>query len=179
VLELTVPGVEFYDEGTNIVTIVKPTTIQMEHSLYSLAKWESKWKKSYLSAETHSAEEYADYFRCMTITKNVDPAVYNAILHNPGLVKTVMDYINDPATAARFSNYRGNQQGARREFITAESYYWQMVDLGIPFEPCEKWHLGRLAALIRFIHIKDGGSGKMNKKELAAFNTALNSSRHK
>ena len=48
-LQITGPGVELYDEKNNEFLYLKERTLQLEHSLVSLSKWESKWHKPFLS----------------------------------------------------------------------------------------------------------------------------------
>lgn len=82
-LVITVPAtkpVEYFDESKQeFVTKpgTKEQTLQLEHSLVSLSKWESKWCRPFLSKPPETLEETIDYIKCMTITKNVDPEVYN------------------------------------------------------------------------------------------------------
>ena len=44
-LYLTVKGRELYDSEHNRFIDVKTQTIQLEHSLVSISKWEARWKK--------------------------------------------------------------------------------------------------------------------------------------
>lgn len=66
-----------------------------------MSKWESKWKKSLLSEQEQKTEEEAlDYIRCMTITQNVDPIVYQSL--SKKLIQEIKDYMDDPMTATKF-----------------------------------------------------------------------------
>ena len=47
-LKITIPGQELWDEGKEEFVNTKGTTLQLEHSLVSLSKWESKWHKPFL-----------------------------------------------------------------------------------------------------------------------------------
>ena len=78
-LKIIVPEGEIFDENTQEFLYTKETTLQLEHSLLSLSKWESKWHKAYLSNNNKTQEEIIDYIRCMTITPNVDPLVYRCL----------------------------------------------------------------------------------------------------
>lgn len=79
-LQITVPKTEIFNENTNQFLWIPETTIQMEHSLVSLSKWEEKHHKAYLDPKfQHSATEILDYFKCMTITKNVKDSVFLAL----------------------------------------------------------------------------------------------------
>ena len=169
-LELVVLGKEFYDEKKNEFYETKPTKILLEHSLISLSKWESKWKKPFLSSEK-SAEETIDYIRCMTLTQNVLPEVYDALTKDN--INAVVKYIEHPMTATQIKR---TQQGPKGEIVTAELIYYWMVALNIPFE-CQKWHLNRLLTLIEVCSIKNQPTKKMSKSEILRQNRELNAAR--
>ena len=174
-LYLNIPGGEFFDENTLTFTELKPSKIQMEHSLVSLSKWESKWKKPFLS-EDHpkTNEEVFDYFRCMTITQNVDPDIFKTF--SKDIIRQIEEYIDDPMTATWF-NDRNTPHGPKTsEVITAEILYYDMIALNIPFE-CQKWHLNRLLTLIRVCSIKSQPAKKMSQKDILNQNRALNAAR--
>lgn len=78
-LYITIPTTECWDEANEEFVTVKGQTLQLEHSLVSLAKWEAKWGKSFLSNNDKTREEILDYIKCMTITQNVKPEVYNCL----------------------------------------------------------------------------------------------------
>lgn len=170
-LEITVPAGEYFDETTNEFIETKQTVLQLEHSLISLSKWESKWKKPFIGKTPKTIEESIDYVRCMTIGR-VDPSVYHGITSD--MMDQINRYIDDSMTATTFSD-RNPQKGAQKK-ITAEIIYYQMTALGIPFE-CEKWHLNRLLTLIHVCSLKQQPAKKMSKRESAQRNTALNEAR--
>jgi len=170
-LQITLPAKEVYDEEKEEFFTIKEQFLQLEHSLVSLSKWESKWRKPFLSDKEKTFEEITDYVRCMTITQNVDPETYNYI--DQGDINKVNKYIEDPMTATTFSNLEKKKS---REVITAEIIYYWMVTFNIPME-CQKWHLNRLLTLINVCNIKNTPSKKMTKKELAHYNHSLNSAR--
>lgn len=173
-LRIMVPSDELWDEAKNEFVYVESQTLSLEHSLVSLSKWESKWCKPFLSDEAKTVEETIDYIRCMTITQNVNPAVYKCITVDN--FSQVRQYIEAPMTATRFFQ-EGNTK-PNREKITAELIYYWMISLNIPFE-CQKWHLNRLLTLIRVCSIKNQPPKKMSMKEIMSRNTALNESRRK
>lgn len=173
-LYLTVKGRELYDSENNRFIDVKTQTIQLEHSLVSISKWEAKWKKPFLSNKTMSVEETVDYIRCMTITQNVNPYLYFCI--DDDNVKEVTAYVYDPMTATWFS--KDEKKSPNRAVYTSEVIYWQMITLGIPFE-CQKWHLNRLLTLIHVCNEKNTPPKKLSGRELANRNRALNAARRK
>lgn len=172
-LQLTIPSIEQWDEVNERFVWTKEYTLQLEHSLVSLSKWESKWHKPFLSKEERTSEESIDYIRCMTITQNVEPEAYKFITSEN--IKAVTDYIGEPMTATTFHD---EKKGVNREIITAEVIYYWMVALQIPFE-CQKWHLNKLIALIKVCEVKNQPPKKMSKKETMSRNAALNAARRR
>lgn len=170
-LELIVPGREFFDEEKNEFITTKATHLTLEHSLISLSKWESKWEKPFLSSEKTTLETI-DYIRCMTLTQNVDPIIYSSLTDDN--VKDVIAYIEAKMTATTITNREG--RGPKGEIITAEIIYYWMVTLNIPFE-CQKWHLNRLLTLIEVCSIKNQPPKKMSRNELLRNNRELNAAR--
>lgn len=171
-LRIVVPGVEFYDERQNMFVNKKPCTLQLEHSLLSLSKWESKWKKPFLSKEPMTDEETIDYIRCMTVTQNVDPEVYHRL--SAENVREVQEYIQDPMTATTFSEGEGGKPN--REIITSEIIYYWMIAHNIPIDR-EKWHLNRLLTLIRVCNIKSAPPKKRKKRDILREQRELNAAR--
>lgn len=173
-LRITIPEMEYYDEATQTFITTKQQSLSLEHSLVSIAKWESKWEKPFLSKDRKTVEETIDYIRCMTLTQNVDPNVYMAI--NDDIVQQVSKYIDAPMTATWFNE--GNKRSGSREVITNEVIYYWMIALNIPSE-YQKWHLNRLLTLIRVCNAKNNPPKKMSKKDVLAQNRRLNAARKK
>lgn len=177
-LQLYIEGGELFDEVTSSFLPVKPQEITLEHSLLSISKWESKWKKGFLSSrsgDNMTREETLDYVRCMTITQNVDPNLYLCIRNDH--LKKIQDYIDDPMTATTFNNQNA-PKGKRSTVVTSEVVYYWMIALNIPFE-CQKWHLNRLLALIRVCNIKNSPKKKRSRKEFLESRAALNAQRRR
>lgn len=165
---------EVYDENRNEFVVLKEQKLVLEHSLVSLSKWEAKTHKPFLTNESKTVPEMIEYVKCMTMTQNVDPSVYNR-LTNANL-KEIGEYIQDPMTATWFSNKKTTSRSS--EVVTSELIYYWMVALQIPFE-CQKWHLNRLFTLIRVCNEKNQKPKKMSKREMASQRTALNAARRK
>ena len=167
-LRITIPALKLYDEEKNEFFDLKEQTLQLEHSLVSLSKWESKWCKPFLTRDPKTDEETIDYVRCMTLTQNVDPSVYLRL--NDSHIEQVQKYIDAPMTATRFFNTedKGKQNG---EQITSELVYYWMFSFGIPME-CQKWHFNRLLTLIRVFSTKSQKPKPMTLEQRAALNAA-------
>lgn len=166
---------EGWDEEKQEFVEPKVKVLQLEHSLVSLSKWESKWNKSFLSNNQKTDEEIFDYIKCMTITQNVDPDIYNHITNDN--IEEIKKYIEAPMTATYFSEDK-NTKGTSREVITSELIYYWMIALTIPVQ-FEKWHLNRLLTLIRVCNIKNQPPKKRSKKDIMSRNAALNAARRK
>lgn len=173
-LQITIPAAELWDEIKEEYVNTKEQTLQLEHSLVSLSKWESKWCKAFLSKTEKTTEEILDYIKCMTLTQNVHPDVYRALTAEN--IKQINDYIDAPMTATVFSADK-NARGSR-ETTTAELIYYWMIALNIPFE-CQKWHLNRLLTLIRVCNIKNAPPKKRSKRDILSRNAELNAARRK
>lgn len=173
-LQIKVGGIELFDEGKNEFYTSNEQVLQLEHSLVSLSKWESRWQKPFLSKEKKSYQETLDYIRCMTITQNVNPDIYSYRYISSNVIDEVNKYIENPMTATTFG--QTSNQKPNREIITAEIIYYWMITYNVPFE-CQKWHLNRLLTLINVCNIKNQPSKKMNKKHLLQQNHAINTAR--
>jgi hypothetical protein len=172
-LKLIIPSQEEFNEETNEFLLVKGQELQLEHSLVSLSKWESFWQKPFLTKANKTIEESIDYIRCMTITQNVDPKVYNLLTQND--ISQVSAYIENPMTATTFSK-DNNTQLVTREIITSEIIYYWMIAYNIPFE-CQKWHLNRLLTLINVCNIKNQPQKYKSTQEILRRNRELNAQR--
>ena len=181
-LTITIPvkQLEQWDENTEqfvYMTVGKEQTLQLEHSLVSISKWESKWHRSFLHALekgnlTH--DETVDYIKCMTLTKNVDSDVYEFLTEDN--MKEINAYISDSMTATTIND--GPSKTHNREILTSELIYYCMVSFNIPFE-CEKWHINRLLMLIRVCSVKNQPTKKMSRREIMNRNAAINAARRK
>ena len=173
-LRVIIPAVEGWDEIKEEYFYIKSHELQLEHSLVSVSKWESKWCKPFMSNDKMTDEETIDYIKCMTITQNVPPEVYDNIPNY--IIEEIINYIGSPMTATRF--YDDRNQKRNREVVTSELIYYWMIALNIPFE-CQKWHLNRLLTLIRVCNIKNTPPKKMSKRSIMSRNAALNAARRK
>lgn len=176
-LTITIPGDEQWDpHREEFVQTRKDQTLQLEHSLMSISKWESKWCKPFLRKEPMTDEEITDYVRCMTLTQNVDPQVYRYLTNEN--IEQVNAYINAPMTATWFSEDKTKKgpAGGRGEQVTNEIIYYWMIALNIPLA-WEKRHLNRLLTLIKVCEAKNKPAKKMSKKDILKRNAALNEAR--
>ena len=174
-LTVVIPASESFNEETQEFISTKEQTLQLEHSLVSLSKWESKWRKPFLGKDPKTTEEIIDYIRCMTITQNVDPKIYSAGVIPMRILNQINDYIEAPMTATWF-NEHGNPPKKSSKAVTAELIYYWMIALNIPFE-CQKWHLNKLMTLIRVCTAENAPKEKVRRSDILAKNRRLNAAR--
>lgn len=172
-LTIKIPDREWFNDATQEFITVKGTTLQLEHSLVSLSKWEAKWNIPFLSKDEKTIEQTLDYIRCMTITQNVNPMVYEQLSEEN--IEQINQYINASKTATTFNNL---DHKSSREIVTSELIYYWMIALNVPME-CQKWHLNRLLTLIRVCNAKNAPPKKMSARDIMSRNSALNAARRK
>lgn len=179
-LQITIPAVkydELWDEITEEFISVpkqKKQTIQLEHSLISISKWEAKWCKAFFSKKEKTYEESIDYIRCMTLTPNVEPDAYYRMMDED--FNKIRNYMEAPMTATIVND--GGSKKRNNQIVTSELIYYWMVSLNIPFE-CQKWHINRLLMLIRVCNAKNEPAKKMSQKDIMNRNAAINAANKK
>lgn len=174
-LHLLIPERDLWDPVREIFIHVDEVSIDLEHSLAAVSKWEAKWHIPFHDDRKEKTfEQNIDYIRCMCLTENVDPNLFYCITEEN--VKEIMDYIGDSNTATWFNDTNKRRTG-KREIITAEIIYYWMTTYNIPSE-YEHWHLNKLMTLLRVCAEKNNPDKKKTKGvDMAAQRRALNAAR--
>ena len=165
-------GSEYFNEETSEFVDAPESVVEMEHSLVSLSKWESKWETPFLGNANKTGEQVLDYIKMMIIGHEPAPEVFQTISEDK--INQINTYINAKMSATYFNDKSNGR--APQEVITAEIIYYWMISLGIPFE-CEEWHLNRLLTLIKVCNYKNAPKKKMTRAEAAAQQRMLNDQR--
>lgn len=171
-LTIVVSGDVHFNESTEEFFTVGDVTLQLEHSLVSLSKWESFYEKPFLDKREKTSEEVLEYIKFMTLTEDFPPEVFGRLTDKN--ILAINQYINAKQTATWFAEIPNNSRSS--EVVTSELIYYWMISASIPLE-CENWHLNRLFTLLRIFTIKNGKPKKMSRSEIAQRNAALNAQR--
>lgn len=169
-LVLTINAKEFYNESTGEFVKLEDKTIELEHNLISLSKWEAKHHKPFLGDEKLTESEMLDYIKCMC-HEEIDELYFRSM--SADNVNKLREYINDPMTATKFYS---NSARKTNEPITSELIYYWMIAQNIPVQ-FEHWHLNRLLTLIRLCGSKQEPRKKMSQSEIMRQNARLNAQR--
>lgn len=170
-------GKEYWDSKNREFIYTKDfpgMTIEIEHSLYSISKWEEKWCKQYLGTEQKTAEENLDYIKCMTITENVPDIAYDFLTEDN--IQEIGEYINGIHSALDYTKLTKSKPQRGGDKMASETIYCMMVLGNIPFE-CQYWNFSRLMTLIECVGIKNSPPKKMSKSDLMKRNANLNKAR--
>lgn len=171
-LKLTILGTEYFNDETETFETVGDIDLELEHSLISLSKWESKFKKPFLSTDNKSIDETLYYIEAMIISPIYPFDIFHRLSQEN--MQQINDYIESTESATTFGSMP--ERKGIGEIITSELIYYWMVTFQIPFE-CEFWHLNRLFALVRICNIKNSKQKKMSRGEIASRNRELNAAR--
>lgn len=164
-------GEDFDDDKQEFIPRI--VTLQMEHSLFSLSKWEFKFEKPFLNTETEKTpEEVFEYVKMMTLTPEVPDWVYGHLTKEN--FEEINEYINARASATWFHEIENKKESGEK--ITAEIIYYWMLSLNVWLD-WEHRHLNSLLTLIKTINIKNAPPRKMSVAEAQAKQRALNQAR--
>lgn len=173
-LKIEVPmGEEYYDETKEEFVSPESFTLELEHSLVSLSKWESREEIAFLSDEPKTNVQTFAYVRDMTLTPDVPDEVFASLTE--ANLSDIHSHINAKMSATTIRELAPSR-GNRGEKITSELIYYWMVSLNIPFE-AETWHLNRLIMLVRVCNEKNKPSKKMPRQTAAQRQRELNAQR--
>jgi hypothetical protein len=171
-LIITVPGEQVFNEATMEFGTKGDVILELEHSLASLSKWESKFEKPFLESVNKTPEELVAYIEMMIISPSFPDDVVSRLSEDN--VTAINNYINAKMTATWFSDDARTRSNG--EIVTAELIYYWMIGFKINWE-AQHWHLNRLFTLIRVCGAKQEKPKKMSKSDIAARNRKLNEER--
>ena len=174
-LPILVPALETWDEKEECFNYEEEVRLELEHSLESISKWESKWHIPFYGLEKKTIEQTIDYIRCMTISDCVDDRVYERLTAQN--YNDINHYIDDTMTATWFRESNSSKKYSSK-IITSELIYYWMIAYNIPIE-CEKWHINRLLTLIKVCNEENKPPKKMSRAETLKQYASINAARRK
>lgn len=163
-LSLIVSGEEIYDEELNEFRSTPGYNLELEHSLVSLSKWESKYNKPFLSEEQKTPIEMYDYIKFMAIHPGVPEHVFLSL--NDSDLARIVEYMNEKQTATWFNE--PPNQSPMRTAITSELIYYWISALGLDASVVENWHLNRLFTVLKVASIEGQPKKKKSRTEVLA-----------
>lgn len=167
-----VPMREGFDRKKKEFVTLVGFDLKLEHSLVSLSKWESNFKKPFLSDEPKTPEETLWYVKTMILNEEVPADLFERISKQN--YDEIYAYIDDSMTATWFNEAVDRRKNS--EVITAEVIYYWMVEFNIPVE-FQHWHLNRLLTLIKVCSKKKSPPKKMSPREIMEQQRSLNEQR--
>lgn len=150
--------------------------LELEHSLVSLSKWETKFCRPFLGKDK-TPEETLWYVGAMILNPKVPEGILQKLSKEN--IDAINGYINAPMTATTVRE-PPNQRPTRR-IITSEVIYHWMISLNIPVE-FQYWHLNRLLMLIKVCNAENTPpkkAGRTSKAESMRNRRELNAQRRR
>lgn len=184
-LSINLPEMEYCVEDENGMLLMKSEaqTFLLEHSLYTISKWESKFHKSFISTKNKTPEEMEYYIRCMIVKPvydtpdDIDAFSIRRILNDNNNYKRISDFLEDRMSATYFREDPNKPKN--NETITSELIYYWLVKMETPVELLEHWHINRMLTLIEVFSRKDSPKKNRSMASIMRDNNALNEARRK
>jgi hypothetical protein len=159
-LEINVVLQDSYDETTETFVKTKTVKVTLEHSLFTVSKWESVWEEPFLSNKDKTQKQTLSYIEMMIVDEELPPGVFQKLVSDH--LEEVMAYVQAPMTAKVIA--KDPRATPSREIVTSELIYYWMISMNIPVQ-FEHWHLNRLMNLIQVFNLKNSPKRKMTAKE--------------
>lgn len=170
---ITLEETDDWDDEKQLFVARPSVTLTFEHSLLSLSKWESEFKKPFLGSEKTQAE-VLQYLWYMCLTPEISPEVILRL--NVSQLDSLNEYIAEEQTATTFRTF--DKRRGQQQIITSELIYYWLVVYNISWE-VQEWHLSRLLTLVRICNEKQSKPKSIPKAEMAQMRREENERRRK
>lgn len=148
------------------IYVCEKKTIILEHSLWTISKWEAKVHKAYLKDDHQMTnDEFVEYVKCMVVEpENLPKEDLMRLTRNQKYINKIKEFMSEKMSASCFmeSNSTRGRQGRSSDVMTAEVLYYSMFANQIPME-LEHWHFNRLLTLLRVFSVKNDVGSKKNR----------------
>ena len=162
------PYEEVIDDDTMEFVSYPEITVELEHSLFTIFNWESKWKKAFLGDKPKTDEEMTNYVYWMIKSPEMDEKqreiTARRIGSNIELARKIQAYIQDGMTATNFSELGEENRKKGRDVLTSEYCYYIIFSNQIDIK-VEHWHLNRLLTLFRVFFAKNPMNKQKNRSQ--------------
>lgn len=163
----TLDGGEIFNEETMSFEKSEPMVFDLQHTLYNLDLWESKYRKRLLDNDDITLDEYRDY---IDICSNGDSRIPK--LSDTDIIDMVKKLISDQPTATLIPKSPNSNRSGRQKFYTSEIIYAYMYIMKID-SSWEHKNLNKLLILISAIGDIKNGPKKMDTKSAAIEQRAM------
>lgn len=170
-LHLDVVVKEEWDDTAELFVATETFTLELEHSLATLSKWESLFEKPFLGDVDKTPAETLAYIQIMIRNPEIPANLFEKL--GKEHYEEIDRYINAKMTATWF---RETRKRPSRDVITAEIIYHWMIAHNIWLE-AEHWHLNKLLTLLKVCVEKNAPPKKMNRQQMLAERQKLNAQR--
>ena len=161
-LPIHIKAKELYDDAKGEFVEIEEETILLEHSLFAISLWESKYHLPFISTNK-SSEQLLDYMSMMAVSPPKNPNFIFGLSDEQ--VKQIVEYIDNPMTATWFSDDEEKKNKRKdEEIVTSELIYYWIASLQLSME-VEHWHINRLMTLIRVCSAKNAEASKDTSKK--------------
>lgn len=157
---LTIEEKELYNSETSQFIQLPGMTIELEHSLYTVSKWEEVTEKTFFNEEGMTLGDQLLYIQIMS-GYSIPYPVLKALSKKE--IDCAFGYVNSKNSATRIKR-KETKVGTSSEGISSELIYYWMISYGIPIE-AQRWHLNRLLTLIQIFDVKNSPKEKMSLQE--------------
>lgn len=173
--EIVIPPYKNVTDNFDVI-VCPGFTLKIEHSLDSISKWESKYKKPYLEQKEFTYDEFVYYIDCMILNRSEIPEDWVSML-TVDSAKEIQEYIEDYPSATIIKHGKDKNDAGKR-FITSELIYAYMAMSRVPFS-ADKWNIRRLLNLLEIIAIEQTPKKKVPKSQTLDRYRAMNKARRK
>lgn len=172
-LKIKLTSCEFFDGRNNSFITYPEIDLELEHSLYSISRWEQLYGLPYFNVKPKTTEEILSYIACMSTGNILDVTTISRLGREH--IELIQKYMDAPMTGTTFVE-DVIEPTKKKQIITNELLYAQMFELRIDLS-CEHWHFNRLSTLLRVCQSRLTPPKKLSKKQIAAKQHAENKRR--
>lgn len=155
-------------------------TVELEHNLISLSKWESVFKRPYLKNQELKAEERLFYYQCMVLNDVNITELLEANQNDPKsitqFIEMIDSYINSSLTGTTILQTKASDGNTM--VYTSEVLYAMLAITGLDIS-AEHWHISRLIMTLNVIGELKAEKKKMPQREIIEQRASLNEERRR